>query len=171
LVAEVPQARFGYHSSSMPPSKPTSPQQQLESFIDRYSPQVAAIARAVLTELRTQLPGATEFVYDKQSSLVIGFGPCERPSEAIISVALYSKWVNLYFIDGAFLPDPEKRLIGTGNQVRRIQIKDASILVEPAVRTLIREAMLAADTPFTSISPRRLEIRAVATRPRSSRRR
>ena len=44
--------------------------------------------RAVRAKLRKRLKGALEFVYDNYYSLVIGFGPSERPSEAIFSIVL-----------------------------------------------------------------------------------
>jgi hypothetical protein len=146
-----------------------SPEEQLATFMDRYAPPIAAIARAALEKLRAQIPGATEFVYDNFNALVIGFGPSERPSEAVISIALYPRWVNLYFIDGASLPDPAKRLKGAGSRVRRIIVNEPGILDEPAVRMLIKEALRLADTPFKRTNPRRLVVRAVALRQRSRR--
>jgi hypothetical protein len=150
------------------PKRP-SPEQQLDTFIDRYAPNVAATARGALEKLRAQILGATEFVYDNYNALVIGFGPSERPSEAVISIALYPRWVNLYFIDGAMLPDPDKRLKGAGTRVRRIQVNDPTLLDEPAVRTLIKEAMRAADIPFKRTNGRRLVIRAIAPKQRARR--
>ena len=46
-------------------------------------------------------------VYDKKNALVIGFCPDERASNVINSIAVYSKWINLYFFEGDALPDPE----------------------------------------------------------------
>jgi hypothetical protein len=153
----------------MPAPKRTSPEQQLTTFIDRYAPEVAAIARAAHDKVRAQMPGATEFVYDNYNGLVIGFGPSDRPSEAVISIALYPKWVNLFFLDGATLPDPDKRLKGTGSRVRRILVSDPNVLDEPAVRALIKAAMHSADTPFKRTNDRHLVIRAIAAKQRSRR--
>jgi hypothetical protein len=153
----------------MPAPKRTSPEQQLTTFIDRYAPEVAATARAALDKVRAQMPGATEFVYDNYNGLVIGFGPSDRPSEAVISIALYPKWVNLFFLDGATLPDPDKRLKGAGNRVRRILVSDPNVVDEPAVRALIKAAMRGAETPFKRTNDRQLVIRAIAAKQRSRR--
>jgi len=57
-------------------------------------------------------------VYDNYNALVIGFGPTERPSEAILSIVLYPRDVSLGFLQGAKLADPKKLLQGRGNQVQ-----------------------------------------------------
>ena len=62
---------------------------QLDAFIARYSPDIAAQTRAMLKTLRTRLPGAVEMVYDNYYALVIGFCPVERASEVIVSLAVY----------------------------------------------------------------------------------
>jgi hypothetical protein len=50
-----------------------SPESQLEQFIDRFSPEVAAQTRAVLKKIRERVPGAVQMVYDNYNALVIGF--------------------------------------------------------------------------------------------------
>ncbi len=69
---------------------PDDAEQQLESFLAKYDPEVATFARRALTKMRQLVPGATEMIYDNYNWLVIGFGPTERPSEAIFSLVLAS---------------------------------------------------------------------------------
>jgi hypothetical protein len=132
---------------------------QLNAFLRRFSPEVRRTAQAALRALRAQVPGATEMVYDKANALVIGFAPRDRPSEAILSIALYTKWVNLYFLDGVLLSDPNGLLQGTGNRVRMLRLDDVKAIESPAVRTLIAEAVRTADAPFNRKSARRIVIR------------
>jgi len=146
-----------------------SPAKQLAAFMQPYSPGIQKTARAALTKIHAQIPGATQMVYDTYNALVIGFGPNDRPSEAILSIALYPKWVNLYFLDGAMLSDPEKLLKGTGNRVRTLRLDDAAVLDRPEVRALIAAAVENADSPFVRRHPRRLLIKAIAARRRSGR--
>src|SRR5580693_3963146 len=81
-------------SRTRPPSQSPSfmPQadaeQQLESFLAKYDPEVATFARRALTKMRRLVPGAIEMVYDNFNWLVIGFSPTERASEAIFSLVL-----------------------------------------------------------------------------------
>ena len=65
--------------------KAASEQKELDGFIDKYTPEIAAQARACLKILRACMPGAIQLVYDNYNALVIAFGPTERPSEAIFS--------------------------------------------------------------------------------------
>ena len=116
------------------PAQGGQAEMQLESFIERYPPEIGALARAALAKLRKRLPGAVQLVYDNYNALVVGFGPSQRASEAILSIALYTKWINLFFLHGADLPDPEKLLKGGGKQVRSIRLGSASDLDQPAVR-------------------------------------
>jgi hypothetical protein len=148
-----------------------SPTRQLSGFLAEYAPDIRAKARSALTRLRQQVPGATEMVYDTFNALVIGFAPGDRPSEAVLSIALYPKWINLYFLDGAGLPDPRKLLKGDGSRVRRIQLDDPAMLEMPDVKALIAAAVADADAPFDKARRRRLVIQAAATkrRPRRSR--
>ena len=62
---------------------------QLNGFLAKYSPEVAALGRAVLRKMRQRLPGAIEMVYDNYNALAIGFIPTEHPLDAIVSVLLF----------------------------------------------------------------------------------
>jgi hypothetical protein len=143
--------------------------EQLESFISRFTPEVAACARRALARMRKRLPGAVELVYDNYNALVIGFGPSERASEAIFSIALYPRWVNLFFLDGATLPDPKGLLRGGGKFVRSIVLRDADELDDPEVRKLIDLAVRGAQTPINASSRRRLVIRSISAKQRPRR--
>src|SRR5262245_38899842 len=121
---------------------------RLAGFMARYSPEVATLARAALAKLRERLPGAIEMVYDNYNALVVGFGPTERPSEAVLSIALYPRWATLFFLHGARLPDPQRRLKGSGKRVRQIRLEAETTLDEPAVQALIDAAIARSAKPF-----------------------
>ncbi|MBI3723369.1 hypothetical protein HY251_05365 [bacterium] len=151
--------------------KPLSPRKQLDGFISKYAPEVQRVARGALAILRARLPGSTELVYDKRGSLVVGFGPSERVTEAIFSIALYTRWVNLYFLQGGpSLPDPGKLLQGSGTRVRHIRLDDASVLERPAVKTLMAHALGRAVRPLDASGDGGTVIRHTAgMKPRSRR--
>ena len=142
---------------------------QLDSFIAKYDPDVAAFARRALAKMRKLVPGAIEMIYDNYNWLVIGFSPTERPSEAIFSLVLPPGRVTLCFLQGAGLPDPAKRLKGSGNVVRNFRLynagePDAHVLDDPEVLALINIALNRARVPMPAGARRKLVIRAVAER-------
>lgn len=149
-------------------------QSQLDSFLAKYDPEVAAFARRALAKMRKLVPGAVEMVYDNYNWLVIGFGPTERPSEAIFSIVLPAGRVTLCFLQGASLPDPANRLEGSGNVVRNIKLfnagkPDAKVLDNPEVRALINVALNRAKVPMPAGARRKLVIRSVSAKQRPRR--
>jgi hypothetical protein len=149
--------------------KKKSPEEQLAGFIAKYTDEIGDQARAVLDKMRALLPGAVEMVYDNYNALVVGFGATDRPSEAIISVVLFPRWVSICFIQGAKLPDPRGRLSGSGKQVRCIRLECAETLDEPAVRELIALAQEASPKPFDKTADRRMIIKSISAKQRPRR--
>jgi hypothetical protein len=146
-----------------------SAETRLATFIARYSPDVADLARDVLVRMRERLPGAVEMVYDNYNALVIGFGPTARTSDAIFSVALYPRWVNLFFLQGAGLPDPQRLLRGSGKVVRHLRLEEADDLDQPAVQALLATALARARVPLDPNNPRCLVIKSVSAKQRPRR--
>jgi hypothetical protein len=141
---------------------------QLASFLGRFRPEIATLARAARAKLRKRLPGAVEMVYDNYNALVIGFSPTERPSDAILSIVIFPKRVSICFIQGKHLPDPHRVLMGDGNQVRFIRLDEAAAILDTApLRALVSEAVAFGETPFTGKG--RLVVRAVAGKQRPRR--
>lgn len=146
----------------------TAAERRLEEFIDRFTPEVAAGARTALRKVRALVPGAVELVYDNYNALAIGFCPNERASDAILSIVVYPRYVTLFFLQGATLPDPDGLLCGSGKRVRHLRLETETTLDEPAVRRAIAFALDLARVPLDPKRPRTLEIRAVSAtqRPR-----
>lgn len=146
-----------------------TPAAQLRQFMARYDPAIARRARLVLAKMRAQLPGAIELVYDNYNALVIGFSPSERPSDAVFSVVLYPRWVTLFFLQGAGLPDPAGLLRGSGHIVRHLVVDDEAMLDRAEVRALVAVALRDAGVPVWRRAKRRLIIRSVAPKQRARR--
>jgi len=138
--------------------------------MSKYAPEVRAVATDALARLRRRAPGAIEMVYDNYNALVIGFSPNERPSDALFSIALYPKYVTLFFLQGASLDDPERLLQGGGRHVRSVRlVPDASVIDRPGVRALIAQAIADSDVPFEISQRRKLVIRSVSPKRRPRR--
>lgn len=127
------------------------------------------LARAALAKMRKRLPNAVEMVYDNYNALVFGFSPNERPSDAIFSIALYPDHAALCFLQGAKLPDPHKRLRGSGRTVRNVRVDDASVLDDPPIVALTNEALARAKVRMNPKQTRKLVIRSFSAKQRPRR--
>jgi hypothetical protein len=132
------------------PSREAASTKQISAFLAKYTPQMATAARSARARMRKRIPGGIEFVYDNYNALVFGFGPTDRPSDAVLSLAILPQWVTLCFLKGAKLADPKKLLKGSGNIVRNIRLTSPAHLEDPDVEKLLAAAIAAATPAFAS---------------------
>ncbi len=144
-------------------------ERQLESFIGKYTPEIGKLARAVRARMRALYPTALELVYDNYNALAIGYSPADRTSEAIFSIALYPRWVSLFFLQANGVPDPEELLQGSGNVAKHVVLPSAESLDEPAMRTLMAEAVARAKVAFPLNAEHRLIVKAISEKQRPRR--
>ncbi len=162
--------KFKVKAVKLSQMKAESPKVQLDGFLAKFKPEVRAIAKAALAKMRRRLPGALELVYDNYNALAIGFGPSERAGEAIFSIALFPRWVSLFFLQsGATLPDPQGLLKGTGKRARHIVLASAADLDTPAVQALMKQALARAVKPIDSRGTNRTIIKSVSAKQRPRR--
>jgi hypothetical protein len=152
-----------------PPPAEQSPERQLAAFIAKYAPQIAARAKVIRTAMRKRYPTAMELVYDNYNALAIGYAPTEKTSEAIFSIALYPKWVSLFFLQAKGLPDPRRILKGTGKVAKHVVLESPSALNDPAIETLMREAVARARVPLSPAGKYRLIIKSISKKQRPRR--
>lgn len=145
------------------------PEKQLAGFLAKYTPEIAAVAEATRNQMRKLYPMALELVYDNYNALAIGYGPTEKTSEAIFSIAVFPRWVSLFFLQAKGLPDPDRLLKGSGTVARHIVLTSPAMLHEPAVRELMMEAVSRAKTPFDPHTQPRLIIKSISKQQRPRR--
>ncbi len=146
-----------------------SPVKQLSGFIARFDPAIARTVRTARTLLRKRFPTAVELVYDNYNALALGWGPTERASDVIVSVAAYANGVSLYFTHGATLPDPDGLLEGSGIQGRFKRIHDPNVLESRAVKALLRAAVQQARAPLARTGKTYTVIKSVSPNQRPRR--
>lgn len=146
-----------------------SAEAQLAGFLAKYDAEIAALAEVIRGEMRKFYPTALELVYDNYNALVIGFGPTERATDAIFSIALYPKWVSLFFLQAQGLPDPDKILKGSGSVAKHVVLTSPDVVHYPAVRALMREAEMRAKVGFDPQGEHRLIIKSVSAKQRPRR--
>ena len=149
--------------------KVIDPEKQLRRFIDKFEPLHQATIRSARKKLRKLFPTATELVYDNYNFFVIGFGPNDRPSDCIVTIAAAANGVGLCFVRGASLPDPAKVLLGSGKQTRFIRLPSADVLDRPEVRALVASAAERSQAPLPVAGRGKLVIRSVSAKQRPRR--
>jgi len=157
-------------ASGAVPSTTADAEVRLRSFIAKFEPRHQTLIRNVRKALRMRFPTANELAYDNYNFFVIGYGPTERPTDCVVSMAAGSNGVGLCFIQGARLPDPGKILLGSGNQTRFIRLESADVLARPEVEALLAAAAARSKAPFRTTGRGRLIIRAVSAKQRPRRR-
>jgi len=144
-------------------------EEQLAGFLAKYDDGIQELARKLRRRMKRRLPGMLEMVYDNYNFLVIGYGPTERPSEAIFSLVMAPRWVTLCFLEGALLKDPHKLLQGSGNQVRNVRLPSEADFDNPHLQALMDQAIGLSEVPLNPKQKSRLIIKSVSTKQRPRR--
>ena len=139
------------------------------SFLAKYDASIAAQTRAVRKHLSDLFPRGFELVYDNYNALAFGFGPTDRASDALVSVAAYPKWVTLFFLKGAKLPDPHNVLQGSGSQVRSVRLTSSAVLHSPPVQDLLRRVFKQAESALALAPPLTTVVKSVSAKQRPRR--
>lgn len=146
-----------------------SPKQQLDGFIAKFEPKIASQTKKVLAAMRKRLPGMLELVYDNYNALAVGFGPTERASDVVFSIAVYPRWISLFLFQGTKLKDPTKRLKGAGAKARHIVLTEgAKTLADPDVAALMTQALKLSPPPSPG-QKHRLIIKSISAKQRPRR--
>jgi hypothetical protein len=109
-------------------------------FLSRYDAKVRDLMLGVRRIVLKEIPSVSETVNDVSYAVTVGFTFSGRFKEAFCYVVVYSSYVNLGFVQGAQLPDPDRRLKGTGKLNRHLRIETLAGLDDPEILRLIRRA-------------------------------
>ena len=135
-----------------------SPTAQFSAFLSRFPPEIVALVKRCLPKLRRAFPGSYELVYDYSNSLVVAFGMSERGYEGIVAMAIFPRWVRLYFDKS--VPDPKGLLEGSGGKVRSVTLKAASDFDHADIQALIKAAIEHSGATFPRTRSTRMVIKS-----------
>jgi hypothetical protein len=113
------------------------PGKELLALLAERDPAVAKLALALRALILERAPAARETVYDAGYTVAVHFSLTDRWQDAFCYVAVYSRHVNLGFNRGAELPDPGRRLRGTGKRMRHLKVRTEDDLREQFLRDLV----------------------------------
>ncbi|MCW3108076.1 MAG: hypothetical protein JWQ09_2582 [Segetibacter sp.] len=87
-------------------------------------------------------PEANELIYDNYNAVAFGWSPTDKVGHTICSIAVgrSSKNVHFGFYWGSELSDPDKMLLGEGNQYRYILVTDKNKFPKAYIKKLVNEA-------------------------------
>jgi len=89
-------------------------------------------------------PTANELIYDNYNALAFGWSPTDRVGHTFCNIAIgrTSKNIHFGFYWGSQIADPEKRLIGNGNQYRYLLVKSKKDFPKTYVKKLLKDAYI-----------------------------
>jgi len=87
-------------------------------------------------------PKTNELIYDNYNAVAIGWSPTDRVGHIFCSIAIgrTSKNIHFGFYWGSELSDPDKILLGNGNQYRYILVTDKKSFPKTYMKKLVKEA-------------------------------
>jgi len=87
-------------------------------------------------------PAANELIYDNYNALAFGWSPTDRVGHTFCSIAIgrTSKNIHFGFYWGSEIADPEKKLVGEGNQYRYFLVKSKASFPKAYMKKLLKEA-------------------------------
>jgi hypothetical protein len=87
-------------------------------------------------------PNTNELIYDNYNAVAFGWSPTDRVGHTFCSIAVGRSSYNVHFgfYWGSQISDPDKILLGQGNQYRYILVKRKEDFPEAYMKKLLKEA-------------------------------
>jgi hypothetical protein len=112
-------------------------------FLARYSPDIQAITNRLREMVMRAMPDVQEVLYADQDHF--GYSFTGKSSDRIVYVCPLKNYVRLGLMRGAYLPDPEHKLVGEGKWLRHVKVRSLAEADHPAIEPLVRAAWVYAD--------------------------
>lgn len=151
----------------------------LLKFLEPFGEEKTTLALWLREFVWDLYPQTNELIYDNYNALAFGWSPTDRVGHTFCSIAIgrTSKNVHFGFYWGNEISDPEKLLIGNGNQYRYILVNNKNDFPQPYIKKLVEEAyinslakikdpkmILQGMTITKSISPVKRELKSTLTK-------
>ena len=121
---------------------PKEEKTDLLKFLSPFPREVQERALSLRGFVWDLYPQANELIYDNYNAVAFGWSPTEKLGHTFCSVAVGRTSYNVHFgfYWGAEIDDPEKMLLGNGNQYRYILVKDMKDFPVTYMEQLLAEA-------------------------------
>ena len=114
----------------------------LLKFLTPFPGEIQELVLGLRTFVWDLYPGANELIYDNYNALAFGWSPTDRLGHTFCSMAIMRGNHNVHFgfYWGSQITDPDKILLGKGNQYRYILVKDKKDFPKTYIKKLLKEA-------------------------------
>lgn len=110
-----------------------------DKLFSKYDPKIRTLGKKTRALVLEILPDAYERTYWGWANTFYGLS--EKSSDAVFTINPLKAYVQLYFLRGTKLSDPDELLEGTGKKLRHVNIRDAEELKRPALTRLMKRAV------------------------------
>ena len=117
-----------------------SQDKELRKFIQPYPREVQETALWLRNFVWDAYPNANELIYDNYNAVAFGWSVTDKLGQTFCSIALMSRYCHFGFFWGSEIQDPEKRLLGKGNQYRYIVVNTPEEFPKTYMKKLMKEA-------------------------------
>ncbi|HTQ65827.1 MAG TPA: hypothetical protein VMI12_13595 [Puia sp.] len=120
---------------------PKEEKKDLIKFLKPFDKDIREIALWLREFIWDQYPDSNELIYDNYNAVAVGWSPTDKVGDTFCSIAVgTNKHVHFGFYWGSRIADPEKMLLGNGNQYRYITVKDKREFPKTYIKKLMKEA-------------------------------
>ena len=114
----------------------------LLKFLKPFSKEIIERALWLREFIWDLYPQTNELIYDNYNALAVGWSPTDRVGHTFCSIAVgrTSNNVHFGFYWGSEISDPDKILLGEGNQYRYILVPDKNKFPKAYIKKLVKEA-------------------------------
>jgi len=115
---------------------------ELLQFLKPFDKKVVDIAMWLREFAWDLFPKSNELIYDAYNAVAFGWSPTEKLGHTYCSIAVYrtNQHIHFGFYWGNEIHDPEKILLGKGNQYRYILVSDKKDFPKSYIKKLVIEA-------------------------------
>jgi Domain of unknown function (DU1801) len=113
----------------------------LKKFLEPFNDHIKELALWLRAFVWNMFPEANELIYDNYNAVAFGWSLSDKLSDTFCSVAVNTdQYVHFGFYWGSKIPDPEKMLLGKGNQYRYIKVSNKKDFPKAYIQRLVNEA-------------------------------
>ena len=114
----------------------------LLKFLSAFPEEIKDIAMWLREFVWDLYPNTNELIYDNYNAVAFGWSPTEKVGHTFCSIAVGRSSHNIHFgfYWGTEISDPEKILLGKGNQYRYILVKSKEEFPKTYIKKLMKEA-------------------------------